>query len=134
MGIDFNQCTASALKTRSEFFTSQGIEVRSVVPNLVDLVWGEDRPARPINPVTAWDMKYAGVSSLDKQAKIASKLSNAEYEALLVTTLDDICWLTNLRGTDITFNPVFFAYALFYPKRSAEECRLELFIRAEKVE
>jgi Xaa-Pro aminopeptidase len=35
---------------------------------------------------------------------------------LLVTTLDDICWLLNLRGSDIDFNPVFFAYLLFYPK------------------
>jgi len=35
---------------------------------------------------------------------------------LLLTTLDDICWLLNLRGSDIDFNPVFFAYLLFYPK------------------
>ena len=52
---------------------------------------------------------------------------------LLVTTLDDICWITNLRGSDIDYNPVFFAYALFYPKRSAEESRLTLFINESKV-
>ena len=50
-----------------------------------------------------------------------------------MTTLDDICWITNLRGTDINYNPVFFAYALFYPKRSAEESRLELFVQDSKV-
>lgn len=50
-----------------------------------------------------------------------------------MTTLDDICWLTNLRGTDIEYNPVFFAYALFYPKVGAEESRVLLFIDESKV-
>ena len=56
-----------------------------------------------------------------------------EYEALLVTTLDDICWMTNFRGTDIDYNPVFFSYMLFYPKRSAEENRIVLFTDENKV-
>jgi len=51
----------------------------------------------------------------------------------LVTTLDDICWLTNLRGTDISYNPVFFAYALFYPKVAEGESRVLLFIAESKV-
>lgn len=68
VGIDFNQCTADGLKTRTEFFEKEGIEVKSVVPNLVDLVWADERPARPVNPVTVLDMQYAGVSSSDKQS------------------------------------------------------------------
>mmetsp|Transcript_4085 Transcript_4085/g.5418 ORF Transcript_4085/g.5418 Transcript_4085/m.5418 type:complete len:122 (-) Transcript_4085:1062-1427(-) len=79
-------------------------------------------------------MEFAGKSSLDKQAQIADKLKDAEFEALLVTTLDDICWLTNLRGTDIEYNPVFFAYALFYPKVGADESRTLLFIDDSKIE
>ena len=54
-----------------------------------------------------------------------------EYEALLVTTLDDICWMTNLRGTDIDYNPVFFSYMLFLPKCS--ETRIILFTDDAKV-
>ena len=42
--------------------------MKSVVPNLVDLVWADERPARPVNPVTVLDMQYAGVSSSDKQS------------------------------------------------------------------
>ena len=78
-------------------------------------------------------MKYAGKSSLDKQAQIADKVKEKEYEVLLITTLDDICWITNLRGTDIEYNPVFFSNALFYPKRTAEESRLTLFVSDSKV-
>lgn len=50
-----------------------------------------------------------------------------------MTTLDDICWITNLRGTDIDCNPVFFSYLLFYPKRGADEIRTILFTDESKV-
>ena len=85
-----------------------------------------------MNPCKVLDIKYSGKSSLDKQAQIAAKIANESYEALLVTTLDDICWITNLRGTDIEYNPVFFSYALFYPKR-AEDDRLVLYVSESKV-
>ena len=103
------------------------------MPNLIDRVWDTERPPQPVNPVKVLGIEFCGVSSLDKQAQIAEKLVNAEFEALLVTTLDDICWFTNMRGTDIDYNPVFFSYALFWPKRGPEENRLELFIDASKV-
>ena len=75
-------------------------------------------------------MKYAGEETVDKYTRLAEKLDG---NPLLVTTLDDIAWLLNLRGTDIDYNPVFFSYALFWPKRGPEESRLELFIDASKV-
>ena len=78
-------------------------------------------------------MQFAGKTSTEKQAQIADKLKDKDFEALLVTTLDDICWITNLRGTDIEYNPVFFAFALFYPKRSQDESRLTLYINESKV-
>ena len=127
LGIDFTQYPASALQARVEYFKKSNIEVKSV-PNLVDIVWGDERPARPANPAKTLDIKFAGKTSLEKQEQIAQKLKDKEYEAFLVTTLDDICWLTNLRGTDIDYNPVFFAYGLFYPKRPAEEARFVLFM------
>lgn len=60
-------------------------------------------------------------------------MKDVEFEALLVTTLDDIAWMTNLRGTDIDCNPVFFSYMLFYPKRGADETRTILFTDESKV-
>ena len=60
-------------------------------------------------------------------------MKDVEFEALLVTTLDDIAWFTNLRGTDIDYNPVFFSYLLFYPKRGENETRTVLFTDESKV-
>ena len=58
--------------------------------------------------------KYAGESVKEKYKKVANKLDK-KIEALLVTTLDDIDWVLNLRGRDISYNPVFISYLLFFP-------------------
>ena len=107
-------------------FKEKGLELVNV-ENLVDTVWGADRPARPRNQVKILDMKYAGEESLDKYTRLAGKLDD---KPLLVTTLDDIAWLLNLRGTDIDYNPVFFSYVLFYPETKS----VNFYIDAEKVE
>lgn len=79
--------------------------------NLVDEVWGEKRPARPENPIFHLSDEYTGETSLSKIDRIATKMGEgADY--LLVTTLDDIAWTLNCRGTDIEYNPVFFSYLL----------------------
>lgn len=72
-------------------------------------------------------MKYAGEESVDKYTRLAGKLDG---KPLLVTTLDDIAWLLNLRGTDIDYNPVFFSYVLFFPETKS----VNFYIDTEKVE
>lgn len=126
VGIDYSQYPASSLKTRTEFFTKADINVKSCPVNLVDAVWGDARPPRPTSLASVLGMEFAGESSLDKQARIAEKMKDAEYDVMLITTLDDIMWMTNLRGTDINYNPVFFSYALFYPK--TDQPSLEVFV------
>lgn len=132
VGIDFTQYPAGSLETRSTYFGKSGISIKSI-PNLVDIVWGDKRPARSTNEVTVLAVEFAGKSSMEKQDQIAKKLEASGVDAYLMTTLDDICWFTNLRGTDIEYNPVFFSYALFYPKRSSEESRITLFVQESKV-
>ncbi|KZV99641.1 putative aminopeptidase P, cytoplasmic [Exidia glandulosa HHB12029] len=79
--------------------------------NLVDEVW-TDRPARPTNPVFALDIRYTGKSSADKLADLRAYLKEKKYSAHVVSALDEIAWLFNLRGSDIAYNPVFFSYAV----------------------
>lgn len=52
---------------------------------------------------------------------------------LLITALDDIAWLLNLRGNDIEFNPLFFSYALFTTNDERNEFKVDLFINQDKV-
>ncbi|KAE9393070.1 Creatinase/aminopeptidase [Gymnopus androsaceus JB14] len=94
-------------------------EPQTLVPissNLVDLVWASDRPNRPKNTVFPLEEKYSGESVASKLARLASSVStnSPKPRALILTALDDIAWLFNLRGSDIAYNPVFFSYAVVH--------------------
>ncbi|KAJ3917949.1 putative Xaa-Pro aminopeptidase P [Lentinula edodes] len=84
--------------------------------NLVDLIWGSDRPPRPKNAVVPLDEKYSGESVTSKLNRLASAVSSNTPAplAFVLTALDDIAWLFNLRGSDIAYNPVFFSYAVVH--------------------
>ncbi|KAJ1959075.1 hypothetical protein GGI12_004530 [Dipsacomyces acuminosporus] len=87
-------------------------ELVPISENLIDIVWGAQRPARPEDKVFVLDIKYAGEPHSDKIAKIRAELEKQDVDGLVVAALDEIAWLFNLRGSDVNYNPVFFAYAL----------------------
>jgi len=55
---------------------------------------------------------YTGKSWPEKVSKVREKMSKKKAVGLVVTALDEIAWLLNLRGSDISYNPVFFAYVI----------------------
>ena len=92
----------------------------SLVPidaNLIDEVW-EDRPEAPAQPIYALTDDVTGRPVGDKLAAIRQQMAEAEVEALIVTKLDDIAWITNLRGSDIAYNPVFESYLVIEGQRA----------------
>ncbi|UPG93159.1 aminopeptidase P family protein [Luteibacter aegosomatissinici] len=86
-----------------------------------------DRPARPAAPVFAHEAPYAPVSRADKLQHVRTAMRRAGATHHLVSSLDDIAWLTNLRGADVDYNPVFLAHLL------VEDTRATLFIDAPKL-
>lgn len=91
--------------------TIAGVDI-SYTKNLVDPVWGPARPERPKNPVFALDVKYSGRDHKEKLGQVRQELEKQKARALVVTMLDEVAWLFNLRGSDIEFNPVFFGHAV----------------------
>ena len=98
--------------------------------DLADRVW----PARPklkFKGIFAYEDAYAGQSSAAKLAALRARLSEEKAEGLVISALDDIAWLLNLRGSDIPYNPVFFAHLIvtatelkiFAPGANAEAFR-----------
>lgn len=65
----------------------------------------------PMEKVWHLEDQYSGESTKSKFERLATELKDNNY--LIVTTLDDIAWLLNLRGNDIAFNPLFFSYLVF---------------------
>ncbi|CAG7820443.1 unnamed protein product, partial [Allacma fusca] len=88
----------------------------AVKTNLIDAIW-PDRPARPLEPVKALGVHYSGKSSKEKLNEVREEMSKAGAGALVVSELDEIAWLLNLRGSDIHYNPVFFSYVIVTPTK-----------------
>ena len=77
----------------------------------VSLVW-KDRPRIPLKPVFEHKSKFVGLSRLEKIDQVRSEMKIRRADWYFVSTLDDIAWTLNLRGSDIEFNPVFVSYLL----------------------
>lgn len=115
IGFDATQIGPASFRNRSKYFKDKGLEMVSINDrNLVDEVWGADKPPVPQGKAFIHEEKYAGSTVQEKYVKVAAKLEK-KVDVLLVTTLDDIDWVLNMRGTDISYNPVFISYLLFHP-------------------
>lgn len=79
------------------------------------VIW-TDRPAIPQNPVEIQPVEYAGVDTSTKLAQIRKSLARQHADGMLVSSLDDIAWVLNLRGSDVHCNPVFVSYLLIGPE------------------
>lgn len=88
--------------------------------DLADEIWA-DRPPLPKEPVWELDIKYTGLSRSEKLKKVRKKMEESGADILLLTALDEIAWLLNLRGNDIACTPVFLAYMMI-TKASAVLC------------
>jgi len=126
VGIDPYQFPNSKFKQWTEKWTKESAKLKrkdpspsnnppSLVPlprNLVDAMW-PTRPPIPQNPVKLHPDSLAGESVPSKLGRVRKAVSEeSKADAIIISALDQIGWLFNLRGSDIMCNPVFFSYAL----------------------
>ncbi|MFN3869276.1 MAG: aminopeptidase P family protein [Hyphomicrobiaceae bacterium] len=102
---------------------------KAVSGNLVDRVWGRDRPAPPLGPVRLHDIAHAGVTADDKIAQLQKRLADDGHDAFVMTQPDSICWLLNIRGSDVAHNPVVLAFLILHAR-----AKPELFVAPEKLD
>ncbi|KAF3454476.1 hypothetical protein FNV43_RR04923 [Rhamnella rubrinervis] len=95
--------------------------------NLVDEIWRELRPKPPNKPVRVHDIKFAGLDVASKLSSLRSELLDAGSSAIVISMLDEIAWLLNLRGSDVPHSPVMYAYLI------VELDKAKLFIGSSKV-
>ncbi|WP_430885405.1 aminopeptidase P family protein [Fusibacter sp. JL216-2] len=79
--------------------------------DLIDLVW-TDRPDMPSDEIMVHQMPYAGNTVEEKLTKLHSEMEKSNTDYQIITTLDDVAWLYNYRGSDISYSPVALAYAV----------------------
>lgn len=94
--------------------------------DLLSAAW-PDRPGLPSQPVVEHQAPFAVQSRAEKIAQVRASMSELGAQWHLISSLDDIAWLLNLRGADVSYNPVFLAHLLI------SQDRIELFIGKEKI-
>ncbi len=89
-------------------------------------IW-HSRPALPSAPIFVHDPAFTPESASDKLARVRQVMREKHADSHLISSLDDIAWLTNLRGSDVEFNPIFLAHLLI------ESNQTTLFVDKNKI-
>ena len=79
--------------------------------DLIDAIW-EDRPSLSKKPAFFLEEKYSGESSASKLARVRKAMAEKGADSHIIASLDDVCWLLNIRGDDVDFFPLLLSYAV----------------------
>ncbi len=127
IGYDAWLHTAGWAKALGRDIATKRMELVATDGNPVDAVWA-DRPAPSAAPAVVHDETLAGRSSADKRAQVADAIRAAGQDAAVISALDSIAWLLNIRGSDVDRTPVALSYLIAHDDGTAD-----LFIAPEKV-
>jgi Xaa-Pro aminopeptidase len=127
IGYDAWLHTRDWVKQTSARLNKRGAALIAISPNPVDAVW-HDQPERPVAAMNPHPLKYAGRESADKRADIARWLADEGLDAAVITALDSVAWVFNVRGGDITHTPVTLSYGVVRSDGTAD-----LYVAPEKV-
>ncbi len=94
-------------------------KTKAVNENIIDRLW-YDKPEPPSSDVMEYPLKYAGEDTNSKIAKIIEVIEKSASEALILTLPDSICWLLNVRGSDVDYVPIILGYAIIYKDGNIE--------------
>ncbi len=110
--IGFDGRTVGVAKGREyeKIAAGKGGKVRYSL-DLIDAVW-EDRPPLSEKPAFLLDTQYAGEAVEEKLKRVRGKMEEQGADVLVVTSLDDIGWLLNIRGNDVEYFPLLLSYAV----------------------
>ncbi|KAF5288586.1 hypothetical protein FQA39_LY15365 [Lamprigera yunnana] len=94
---------------------TNGHKLSAVETNLIDVIWTNKNPSIN-NPIRPLELKFSGKSISEKLADVLLQMKDKNASILVLSALDEIAWFLNLRGSDVEFNPVFFAYVIILPE------------------
>jgi Xaa-Pro aminopeptidase len=110
-GLTYSMADAESLE---KALKRKGIALNSGA-NLLDAIW-EDRPAIPDGMAFEMPVKLSGKSTEDKLIEINNMLHQAGADFTILSSLDEVAWTFNIRGTDVKYNPVLISYAYISEK------------------
>lgn len=128
IGYDPKLHTPNQIEAIEKEVGDKGITLKALDHNLVDLIW-DDQPAVPKGAVELFPEKYAGLSAADKKTLIMNAVKAEGAQGMVISLPDSICWLLNIRGSDVDYTPVVLSTLLVDTEKDA----LELFVDPDKI-
>lgn len=125
VGVDGTVFSHDGFASLQSALSASGIEIKDV-GDPFEKIW-DGRPALPTKPVSVHALKYSGESVASKLERLRCALGEQGADAMVVTALDEVAWLLNMRGSDVKCNPVFLAFLLVLPRE------VHLYIRHSKL-
>ena len=110
VGFDGRVMSMSEGEEFEEALTPKNIKI-NYSEDLIDEIW-EDRPPLSEKPAFFLEEKYSGESTASKLARVREKMKEAGADIHIIASLDDTCWLLNVRGDDIEFFPLLLSYSI----------------------
>lgn len=111
VGVDSNVISYTDWVSIYHNLTNKGHILTPLAENLVDKIW-DDRPAPTSNKILPHPLVYTGKSARDKIDQCRKTMKDNRVSCLVISALDEVAYLLNFRGSDIPYNPVFFAYVV----------------------
>jgi Xaa-Pro aminopeptidase len=127
LGYDPRLHTLGEVERYRSAAESAGGKLVALESNPVDAVW-TDRPAPPLAPVVAHELRFAGEGAEAKRGKIAASLADKKADAVVLTAPDSIAWLLNIRGGDVPHTPLPLSFAVLQ-----RDASVDLFIDRRKL-
>ena len=125
VGIDGQVFSLATAKAMGQELGEKGIELKSVADPFEN-IW-DNRPPIPQNLVFILPFQYTGEGCQEKVERIRQQMKKDNIDVTLITALDEIAWVLNLRGNDVHCNPVFVSFLLVSHqdvKLFIDECKL----------
>ena len=128
IGYDAWVHTKGWVESATKALAAKGAELVAVKSNPIDRVWAE-QPQKSVAKLIVHDTHYAGQSSAEKRAAVAEWLTAHKLDSTVISALDSVAWLLNIRGSDVSNTPVALSFVLAYADGTAD-----LFVAPEKID
>ena len=125
IGVNPEMFTVQAYKALQDELAEAGIGIKSI--DFIRELWTDGRPAIPQVPLYEYKAEFAGETVESKLGRIRAEIKKKKADTMVISALDEIAWILNIRGLDVDFNPVVISYLLL----TGDSCTL--FVAPEKV-
>lgn len=123
VAINVKNFSVNAVEKMQKTAQNKGFELLLFENDIIDEIW-QKRPKKPDSAVFHHKIQYSGVESAKKIAKISKKIENA----FILSDSESICWLLNIRASDIQYSPLLACYAIIYKNNE-----IDLFIDKKRL-